>query len=159
MASCLKSDAAFQRGFTMTELITIIVIVGILSAMVVPRFFDRNTFDSRGFYDQTISTLRYAQKVAIAQHRNVCVTYTLPAPGTITLRIASANGDASLCDTQLTTADGTVGYTITAPAGITFDALPADFNFNALGRASAAVAPIAVGGYTITIDQETGYVR
>ncbi len=65
-----------QRGFTLTELITVMVIVGILAAVVMPRFFERNVFDSRAFHDQVVSTLRYAQKAAIAQHRFVCVAFT-----------------------------------------------------------------------------------
>jgi hypothetical protein len=35
----------------------------------------------------------------------------------------------------------------------------ANFNFDALGRCNIAVAPITVDGYTINIDQATGYVR
>ena len=43
------SILAMQHGFTLTELITIIVILGIISAVAAPRFFDRNVFESRGF--------------------------------------------------------------------------------------------------------------
>lgn len=38
---------AMQRGFTMVELIMVIVILGILAAVVGPRFFDRQVFDER----------------------------------------------------------------------------------------------------------------
>ncbi|HEU0187962.1 MAG TPA: type II secretion system protein [Gallionellaceae bacterium] len=144
----------------MTELITVIVIVGIMSAIVMPRFFDRNTFDARGFYDQTIATLRYAQKTAISQRRLVCVTF--PSTSRIVLRTA-ANFGAAACDTDLqnpsaTYPAGQTTYTIDAPAGVVL-AGAADFNFDSLGRTSLALAPITVDVFTITIDQETGYVR
>ena len=54
-----------QHGFTLIELIMVMVIVGILAVFVVPRFFDANVFQSRGFADQVQATLRYAQKEAI----------------------------------------------------------------------------------------------
>lgn len=152
-----------QSGFTLVELITVMVIVGVLAAAALPSFFNRGSFESRGFYDQVISSLRYAQKTAIAQHRNVCVTFVAPAPSTVTLTIASLNGAASPCDTALVSPNGAPVYAITAPlsiVGSAFVGAPADFSFNALGRPSAPQV-ITVSGYAapITVNAETGYVR
>lgn len=151
----------FQRGFTMTELITVMVIIGILAAVTIPRFFDRNTFDTRGFYDQTISTLRYAQKTAIAQRRLVCVTF--PTTSRIQLRTANAFG-AAACDTDLKNPTGSypagqTTYTLDAPTSDVTLSGAAAFNFNALGSTTTAVGAITIGSYIINIDQETGYVR
>jgi MSHA pilin protein MshC len=155
---CSQTDKA-QRGFTLVELVMTIVILGIIAAVAAPRFFDNNVFQSRGFADQVQATLRYAQKEAIAQHRNVCVTFTLPAPSAITLRIASLSGAASPCDTNLISPTGGP-YVITAPAGIVFAVLPTAFNFDALGRPNVAQT-INITGATnsITIEPETGYVH
>ena len=161
-ASKLRNMSLKQSaGFTLIELIMVIVIVGILAIVVAPRFFDANVFKSRGFADQVQATLRYAQKEAIAQHRNVCVTFTLPAPSAITLRIASLSGAASPCDTNLISPTGGP-YVITAPAGIAFAALPTAFSFDALGRPNPSALPtINITGATngITIEPETGYVH
>lgn len=62
-----------ETGFTLVELITVMVIVGVLVAVAGPRFFERQTYDTRTFVDQTRFMLRYAQKLAIAQNRPVYV--------------------------------------------------------------------------------------
>jgi MSHA pilin protein MshC len=143
-----------QRGFTLIELIMVMIIVGILAAVVAPRFFDANVFKSRGFADQVQASLRYAQKEAIAQRRNVCVAMTTSI---ITLTIANASGAASPCGPNLAFPAG--GNAITAPSGITLS--PAvNINFDALGRTIPAQT-ISVSGATnnIVVEAETGYVH
>lgn len=49
------------------------VVIGILAVTAMPRFFERSTFEARGFYDEAQAALRYAQKQAIAQRRPVAV--------------------------------------------------------------------------------------
>ena len=151
-----------QRGFTLVELVMVMVIVGILGAVVAPRFFDNNVFQSRGFTDQVKASLRYAQKVAIAQHRNVCVAL---AAGSITLTIANAGGAASPCGSGLALPEG--GNSVTAPSGVTlspvtsiiFDALGKPFD--TLGNPSVAQKIITISGATkpIIVEAETGYVH
>lgn len=170
----LANGTPSQRGFTMTELITVMVIIGVLAAMVAPRFFDRNTFDSRGFYDQTISTLRYAQKTAISQHRLVCVAFT---PNSITLtqvasgstcpgtspanNLANPNGQA----TNYSVVGNQAQFSNPANDAIPFT--PMAFNFDALGRPRdtagallTAQQVIKVRSYItlIRVEMETGYV-
>lgn len=128
------------------------LILGILAAVAVPRFFDRNIFDSRGFYDQVLSTLRYAQKTAVAQHRFVCVSFTA---NSITL----TSGTSAACGSNLSGPAGQTPYIVTAEGDATLSGA-ANFSFNALGRASAA-QDITVSGYPthILVEAETGYVH
>jgi MSHA pilin protein MshC len=62
-----------RDGFTMVELIVVILLVGILSAIGASRFFVSNAYDATAFAEQTRSMVRYAQKLAIAQNRPVYV--------------------------------------------------------------------------------------
>lgn len=158
-----------NRGFTLVELIMVMVIVGILGAVVAPRFFDADIFKSRGFADQVQATLRYAQKTAIAQHRNVCVAMTA---SDITLTIASISGAASACDTNLLLPGQVTNKISTPSTAITLTlspAVPATFNFDALGKPfdvlgttpSTVRKSITISGATniIYVEVETGYVH
>lgn len=135
------------------------VIVGILAVAVLPRFFDANTFQSRGFNDQVISSLRYAQKVAIAQHRFVCVN---TAANTILL----SQGATNACGTPLPrTFDGgddcnalhNGEYCVAAPNGVNVGATV--LSFDALGRPSSMSCITVSGNNTIKVEAETGYVH
>ena len=137
----------------MIELVMTMVVVGILAAIAVPRFFDADVFRSRGFADQVVASLRYAQKAAVAQRRFVCVAFTA---NSVTL----TTGPTVACGTALQSPAGDLAYVVTAPANTTFAAVPAAFSFNALGVPSLAQV-INVTGATnaITIEAETGYVH
>jgi MSHA pilin protein MshC len=139
-----------STGFTLIELVMVIVILAIISVVVAPRFADNSTFKARGFADQVLATLRFAQKTAIAQHQNVCVALTA---STLTLKI-----DAS-CATNLMLPDRQSNV-LTAPSGISLSSTVSSLTFNALGQANSGVT-ITVSGITIpiTVEAETGYVH
>lgn len=65
-----------NAGFTVIELVLVIVIVAVLGAIAGPRFFDNATFDERAFHDELVASLRYAQKVAVASGCPVQVDIT-----------------------------------------------------------------------------------
>ncbi len=153
----MSKNLKCATGFTLVELVMIMVILGIISITVLPKFWNNSTFYSHGFSKQLLATLRYAQKTAIAQHRLVCVNLAATTPATVTLNIASLNTDTS-CSIALNL-PGSSSNVLTAPSGITLT--PATtVNFDALGRPSTS-ASISVPGVsdTIIIEVETGYVH
>jgi MSHA pilin protein MshC len=138
------------RGFTLVELITVMLIIAIMAFSALPRFFDRGGFDARGFFDETQALLRYAQKSAVAQRRTVCVT--LGAAG-VGLTIAdTANSNA--CNTALAPPSAPRGGAGLVPSVATF-------RFRSQGGTDqAADVTLNVANYagTITVDRTTGYV-
>jgi len=140
-----------STGFTTIELVMVMIILGILSVTIAPVFFDNSVFQARGFSDQTLAALRYAQKTAIAQHRLVCADVTATS---VTLTI-SGN---TTCNLVLNLPDRADNI-LTAPSGITLNPA-ATLTFDALGRAGSAAA-ITVSGISnaIIVEAETGYVH
>ena len=55
-----------ERGFTMIELIVVIIILVILCGVAAPRFFEAAPYQRRAASDEILTMLRYAQKYAIS---------------------------------------------------------------------------------------------
>jgi MSHA pilin protein MshC len=68
--------ASNNRGFTIVELVVVIVVLGIISAVAAPRFFDLKGYKEIAFKDELVSALRFAQKRAVASGGKVEVDIT-----------------------------------------------------------------------------------
>lgn len=155
-----------SAGFTLLELIVILIIIGILAVAVAPRFFFLHTFAARSFYDQSLAMVRYAQKVAVAQRTHVQVRLD-SANGPICLQYGESAATVPCASKQhnvLNPADSKP-FLLAVPPEVTVQLNGASdvmFSFNALGRPSAPASLRVIGDgttRTITIEQETGYVH
>lgn len=148
-------------GFTLVELVTTMVLIGILAAVVIPRM-DTGVYRELAFRDQTLSALRFAQKTATSHRRLVCVAFSASS---VSLEIATVNG-ATACNTALPLPGGAGSVQSGDPAHVVFDPVPANLFFQPDGRAtsdgagSAVVAPtLTIGEQSITLDGTSGYVQ
>lgn len=157
-------DRGSSRGFTFVELILVMVIAGILAAVAVPRLIGRNSFDTRGFADQLAATVRFAQKLAIAQRREVFVQLT--ANDTTLCYVATVPCPAAR---RAPGPGGEKPYTISAPNGVAIDSPLAVLAFDRSGRPqTAALLDIqaqfdiqvnGTGTHHVLVERETGYVH
>lgn len=146
-----------NSGFTLIELVVVLILTGILAVAVLPRFVGSQAIDDRGFHDSTLAALRYAQKAAIAQRHTVCVTFTSTS---VTATVASAAPPSTTCDTNLNGPNGTSPYTVTARGSSAYTGTPTSFSFSALGQASLSqTIQVANVASSITVEAATGYVH
>lgn len=133
----------------------VLVLVGVLAVYAAPRLFNSAEFNARGFHDETLAFLRYAQKTAIAQRRTVCMTFTI---GSATLKVD--NDGSAGCEANLAGPKGDSPGTITARSGVTYSSFPASVSFDALGQPAATQTIQVQGvGRAITVEAGTGYVH
>ena len=155
------------RGFTLIELIMVIVMLGVLSVFVAPRMFNSQDFYAKGFHDETMAYLRYAQKTAIAQRRTVCVTF---GANSLSLAAASAAGttDCSAAATSFTGPRGESPPSLTAKGSVAYSTTPAALHFNGLGQPTTSAGSVltvprtlqVIGiSKTVTVEAATGFVH
>jgi len=151
----LLSARTLTRGFTLIELIMVILLVGVLAVFATPRLLNSTDFNARGFHDETLAFLRYAQKTAIAQRRTVCVTFTLSSA------VLKVDNDGTAgCEANLVGPRGDSPGTITARSGVSYSSLPTTVSFDALGQPGAAQTLQVQGvARSITVEAGTGYVH
>ncbi|MGQ0546254.1 MAG: GspH/FimT family pseudopilin [Betaproteobacteria bacterium] len=152
----MRRRASAARGFTLPELIMVLVIIAALAALAIPQFVTTRGFASRGFYVEALGVVRFAQKTAIAWRRpiTVCVAATEISA------IANAN-----CAAPVTLAHPTTGGLLraTAPSGVTL-APVGSFSFDGLGRPTPALTIVVSSTIVddparqIVVAVETGYV-
>ncbi len=167
-----------QRGFTMIELIVVMVMIGILAVVVLPRFDLLRGFDEIGYRDQVKATLEYARKSAVAQRRSVRVQVS---GNDLVLDIDSCHPEGTATSTPpCTSLLGTYPRVLTLPGSSANRISPRGSTtllgtstvsvvFDALGRpwtaASTTVSSAATftvhgdADYLITVEAETGYVH
>ena len=158
-ARTLKLNKGASHGHTLTELITVITILGILSAFAVPRFFDQNVFEERGFYEEVAAALRYGQKIAVGSGCPVQVS--IDASG---YALAQQVVLANRCDPADVSWAVPVllpdGYAAagTTPAGVTLGPV-VTYQFDGLGQTDlGADLTVNIGAWSLIVQAQSGYV-
>ncbi len=150
-----------HQGFTLVELVVVIALTSIMVAVATPRFANGDIFETRGDAGLLSSTLRYAQKTAIAQRRNVYVIHNNAVPDTVSLCFDTA------CNQAVINPETTAAYVFTSSKNVDITSDNVSVGFDALGR----VVPNSTVNYkatnkknnaqsvTVTVEVDTGYIH
>lgn len=154
------------RGFSLVELVLTISLIGILAAVVGPRFFNQSTFEERFFYEDLLSASRYASKLAVSS--GCSVRLTVNASG---FQLAlDSNCDLSAPSYSLTVPrpdDGEAFANTAVPSGVSITTTDANLIFrpdhqviNGSGSSitSATIQLVGQSSRQIRIYGTTGYV-
>lgn len=173
-----------SRGFTLVELISVMILIGILSVFALPRVFGHE-FAERGLHDGVKAALQHARHVAVASRRFVCVS-NQAAQGNAAANVSialdqrvpegneatnidcatSENGNGVSVPLPGRSAGGNCAINaVCAPEGVGLGG--ASVFFDPLGRSVdvnkavvAAAATLTVSNQPdITVQPETGWVR
>ncbi len=155
---------ADARGFTVIELVVVIFLMGLLSAMVLIRFSGTSATDELGYSQELASAARYAQKLAIASRCPVrlnlpsAAEYSLTRPDSYVAGNCANNFNAQVVDPVT----GQPPYSGTAPAGLAVSANPT-FPQTRTFDSQGVITPdtdllIQVGGRIVRIRSGSGLV-
>src|SRR5262245_23751883 len=130
-------------GFTLTELVVVLLVLGILAVFAVAKLSNMSVLQQRTDYDKVVSAIEYARKSAVALRRYVCVAVSATA---VSLTIdpdppeATATPFGGTCPfgnaLTLPSPDASCPANQTCAKRTSFSATSATFQFDPRGRAA-----------------------
>ena len=140
-----------DNGFTLIELIVVITLIGVLAAVVGPRFASTDVYEQRTFYDDVLQAIRFAEAKASGSG---CLTQVAFNSGGFAVQIDSdCDSSNGMSATAVTNPDGfSSGYTQrqAPPSGTAYNYNVNPLVFDARGRALNS---------GLTVEGSTGYVH
>ena len=142
-----------ESAYTTIELIVVIILIGILSAVIIPRWIGKSSFEGAGLSATLSSSILFARQIALAQTSstvNLIISsdrFSVEVDGSAVAR-PSGNGDFPLLLSEFSSG----GLSLSPATTISFDSLG--------GVASAQTIVVNTGTETLQLCLETtGYVR
>jgi len=148
-----------NAGFSLVELISVIVLLGVLGVVAFGRFSGQNLFVARGFFDDTVTAVRFAQKFAISSGCDVRVITTA---NSYQLRQSSTCTADNFSNPVANPANRSNDYqNLDIPAGFALTA--GNITFDARGRREGATSDFSLSDgsttYSFRVHAGTGLVE
>ncbi len=146
--------ATRRHGFTLLEIITVMIILAVLSAVVASRLTDQ-TLDIAAELEAVKSHLRYAQSRAMADSTDWYVQFASDS-----YTVYNGDGNAIVPPGAQSQAVPLAYHTATAGTVVLFDSLGRPFTDAAGTTAQSGVRTVlsSAGAGALTVMPETGYI-
>ncbi len=132
-------------GFTLIELIAVILITSIVAVGLGSRFYDPNISIVQSSRDDIIAALFFAQQTAMARD-NIQLSITAT-----TINVTE-NGNPIRIHSD--------AYPLTLPSGVSVTAVPSTFSYDKLGKTTPGSITVTRDGVSATITVEaSGYAH
>ncbi len=143
-----------ELGFTLIELIVVIILLSIMSVTVLPKFFTSNGFEEFTYRDELIIKLRAIQLRSMQQTTDaVCKVIQVETTPPAIIGLQETDPDTSLCTTRYAGDTTTVTVDSKHSVGFRVSEELTSFSFSTRGRPLDCIAedPCEI---TITITGE-----
>jgi prepilin-type N-terminal cleavage/methylation domain-containing protein len=141
-----------QAGFTLVELVMVMVIVGALSVFVLPKALDLTAWRLRAFGDELTAQMQAMQRLALVQRRPVVAT--LNTTGVSFDYAAGGNLASVACPASVTPCIAEAG-----PRTVTFNASNSGRAVTSTGAALPVTVASGTTSQAYVIETETGLFR
>lgn len=138
-----------QKGFSLIELIAVIIILGIVSVLVFGRFTNADTAAVQSGRDQVLNALFVAQQLAMVRDA-----------GSDTIQVAITGDSADITENGNSLNRSGVQYPLALPEGVAVTGGTGVYTYDKLGRTTPAVIALSRGGTSASIRLEaSGYAH
>jgi len=140
----MRSDIRHSRGFTLIELVAVIIIAGVLAVSVGTRIFPSATLQLQSSRDRVIAAFSSAQQLAMVQRDRVRISFS----GNQIDILQDQNNDGNFGAGESVTLNGS-SYPLTLAKGLNISS--ASFDFDRMGRTSAGSLTMTLSGASVNV--------
>jgi len=148
----MKDRCRNNSGFTMIELVAVLVILGIIAAVVAVRLYSTSVYDLVSQMEVVKAHLRLAQSRAMSTSSSWGINF-----GSSTTYYLF-QGDGSTTPVQIIGEDNATVNLTTKKSALIISSAPLRITFNAYGSPGATTVTIATSGGNITVTKNTGFI-
>ncbi len=153
-------NKSHNSGFSLIELLTVVILLGILAVVALGRLGNPDAFAARGFFDDTVAAVRFAQKLAVSTGCDVRVVTT--ASGYALRQSSTCTADDFVNPVANPAARGSAYANNSIPGG--FGLTAGTITFNSRGEREAGgpavfVVSDGVTSYSFRVHAGTGLVE
>ncbi len=141
-----------KAGFTMIEIIAVLLILGIIAAVVAVRMSDTSAYDLASQMEVVKAHLRLAQSRAMSSSSPWGINFATSTTYYL------FQGSGSTTPVLLLGEDNATVNLTTKKSALTINSAPQRITFDAYGSPGTATVTVATSGGNITVTKNTGFI-